>query len=71
MDLLANTKIDFMKLARVLVPVSVVALLASVVLLAVGRLNLGIDFAGGTQLIVKFAAEPEIERIREQVMNIE
>ena len=65
MELLANTKIDFMKYARAMVPVSAVLVLTSTVLLAVGSLNLGIDFAGGTQLIVKFAEEPEIDRIRD------
>ena len=58
MDFLANTKIEFMKYTRVFVPVSVLLALASATLLALGSLNLGIDFAGGTQIIVKFAEEP-------------
>jgi preprotein translocase subunit SecF len=65
MNLLANAKIDFMRLAWVSVPVSALLLVVSVVLLSIVGLNLGIDFAGGTQLVVKFAEEPEIDRIRD------
>ena len=64
MDLLANTKIDFMKYRKVFVTLSAILVTAAVALLSLGSLNLGIDFAGGTQLIVKFAEEPEIDEIR-------
>ncbi len=68
MNFLHDTHIDFMKYRKVFVWVS--ALLLAVGIFAVfvhGDLNLGIDFAGGTQLTVKFRDEPELDRLRELV----
>jgi preprotein translocase subunit SecF len=65
MEFLRDTKIDFMKYRMVFVVVS--AALAVVAILAVfvhGKLNIGIDFAGGTQLTLKFQDEPQIDEIR-------
>lgn len=65
MDILANSNIDFMKYRRQAIIVS--ALLIVVAIFAVffsGRLNLGIDFAGGTQLTVRFQDEPEVDELR-------
>ena len=67
MDLLANTSFDFMGRRRIFVPVSLALMVASAVLLFVGSLNLGIDFVGGTQLIVKFSDLPEIDDLRDQL----
>ncbi len=65
MNLLANTKIDFMKYRKVFVWVSVALLLVAVgELFVIGKLNLGIDFAGGTQLTVKFQEEPDPDQLR-------
>lgn len=65
MDILRETNFDFMKYRRFWVAFSTVVMvlgLASVFFL--DKLNLGIDFAGGTQLTVKFGAAPELERLR-------
>ena len=65
MDILRETNIDFMKYRRFWIAFSTVIMvlgLASVFFL--DKLNLGIDFAGGTQLTVKFGAAPELERLR-------
>ncbi|GMU65308.1 MAG: hypothetical protein AMXMBFR36_15820 [Acidobacteriota bacterium] len=65
MDILRETKIDFMKHRRFWIAFSTVVMvlgLASVFFL--DKLNLGIDFAGGTQLTVKFGDRPELERLR-------
>lgn len=64
MELLANTHIDFMKYRRFFVGVSAVAVVISIVLLLTGSINVGIDFAGGTQLIVRFQERPEIDELR-------
>jgi preprotein translocase subunit SecF len=65
MEFLRDTKIDFMKYRKVFVVVS--AILAIVAIMAVfvhGKLNIGVDFAGGTQLTLKFQGEPQVDEIR-------
>ena len=62
MEFLRDTQIDFMKYRKVFVVVSVI--LAIVAILAVfvhGKLNIGVDFAGGTQLTLKFQEQPQID----------
>lgn len=65
MEFLRDTHIDFMKHRKVFMVVS--AILAVVAILAVfvhGKLNIGVDFAGGTQLTLKFQEEPQTDEIR-------
>lgn len=66
MQFLTNTKIDFMKYRKVFIWVSLAFLAVSVVeIFALTGINLGIDFAGGTQLTVSFQERPEIDRLRD------
>jgi preprotein translocase subunit SecF len=68
MEFFRDTNIQFMKYRRVFVGVSAALLIASVLTVFVGgRLNLGIDFAGGTQLTLKFRQAPEVEELRSVV----
>lgn len=65
MDILRDTNFDFMKYRRFWLAFSTVVMvlgLASVFFL--DKLNLGLDFAGGTQVTVKFGERPELERLR-------
>ena len=65
MDILANSKIDFMKYRRPAIIVSALLILLAVVSVFFGGgPNLGIDFAGGTQLTVRFRDEPEVDALR-------
>jgi preprotein translocase subunit SecF len=65
MEFFRNTSIDFMGVRRVCLAISVVVVAAAVVLLfGLSHLNIGIDFAGGTQLTVKFKDRPDIEQLR-------
>jgi preprotein translocase subunit SecF len=65
MQILHDTHIDFMKYRRFWI-------IVSFILVAVGfyaifgphHLNLGIDFAGGTQITLAFRQEPDLDRIR-------
>lgn len=70
MEFLTHTNIDFMKYRKVFVWVSVTLLvIATLELFFLTGLNLGIDFAGGTQLTVKTreaVAIDEVRRILEQ-----
>ena len=65
MEFFANTKIKFMRLGPTTLAISAVAVLLSLGYLFFGNaLNIGIDFAGGTQLTVKFQESPDIDQIR-------
>ena len=65
MEFFRDSKIQFMKHRRKWVAVSAFFVLVAIFAVFVrGDLNIGIDFAGGTQLNLKFGEEPEIERLR-------
>jgi preprotein translocase subunit SecF len=65
MEFFRDTKIDFMGPRRWMLGLSVLAMAAAVVLLfGMSHLNIGIDFAGGTQLTVKFQEQPDVEQLR-------
>jgi preprotein translocase subunit SecF len=65
MRILANTKIDFMKYRKYWIVFSfAVMALGLVSIFFMKRLNLGIDFAGGTQLTLKFAQAPDVQELR-------
>jgi preprotein translocase subunit SecF len=65
MQFLANTHIDFMKYRKFFVAVSIALLLVCMAeLFALGGLNLGIDFAGGTQMAVRLREAPDVDALR-------
>jgi preprotein translocase subunit SecF len=65
MEFLQETHFDFMKYRRVWVAISVALVILSVVAVFVhGKLNVGVDFAGGTQLTLKFQEPPEVNEVR-------
>ncbi len=65
MELFRDTQIDFMKYRRFFVAVSSVLLIVGIFSVFVhGKLNLGIDFAGGTQLNLKFSEPPAVDELR-------
>jgi preprotein translocase subunit SecF len=67
MDLIpSETRIDFMKYRKFWVVVSLAFVAAAVFAVFVhGKLNLGVDFAGGTQITVKFKQEADLAGLRE------
>ena len=65
MEFFTNSKFEFMRMSPFFLTISAVAFTAAlVVLFGFRQLNLGIDFAGGTQLTVKFQEEPDPAEIR-------
>ncbi len=64
MEFFRDTQIDFMKYRKVFVPISFALLVLGVVSLFMVKLNVGIDFAGGTQLTVAFSEEPAVGELR-------
>ncbi|MFQ5526657.1 MAG: protein translocase subunit SecF [Thermoanaerobaculia bacterium] len=67
MEFFSDSNIPFMRYRRHWVSFSLVLLMLSVGVVWIQKLNLGIDFAGGTQLTLKFAQPTEIERLRDVV----
>ena len=66
-----NTNIDFMKWRNVALILSILATVASLVLVGVRGLNLGIDFVGGQVVRATFAQPVDIEDLRGRVAALE
>jgi preprotein translocase subunit SecF len=65
MELLRDTNIDFMKYRRFWVIVSLALVVIGIFAVFFhGKLNVGVDFAGGTQVSLQFRDRPDIERLR-------
>jgi preprotein translocase subunit SecF len=65
MELLRDTNIDFMKYRKFWIVVSLILVAGGIFSIFVhGNLNVGIDFAGGTQINLKFRERPDVDRLR-------
>ena len=62
-----NTNIDFMRWRNVALVLSILVTIASLVLVGVRGLNLGVDFVGGQMIRVTFAQQVDVERLRADV----
>ncbi len=70
MEFFRDSKIQFMKYRKYWMILSLVLLLISaIVVFGARKLNLGIDFAGGTQLTLKFSEPIEVDRLRDVVAD--
>jgi preprotein translocase subunit SecF len=68
MQFFRDTHIDFMRYRSFWLSVSAVLVVIPFILAAAGHtLNLGIDFAGGTQLTVMFADPPQVDELRQLI----
>ena len=68
MQILHDTHIDFMKYRRFWIIVSfILVFVGFYTIFGPHKLNLGIDFAGGTQITVAFRGQPDLDRIRQVV----
>jgi preprotein translocase subunit SecF len=66
MRLLGKTEIDFLAYRRVAAVLSALVILAGIVSIVLhGGLRYGIDFAGGTQVIVLFSEPPDLDMLRD------
>ena len=65
MELLRDTNIDFMKYRKFWVLVSLALVVMGIFAVFFhGKLNVGVDFAGGTQVTLQFRERPQIDRLR-------
>jgi len=62
-----NTNIDFMKWRNVALVLSIIATVASLVLVGVRGLNLGVDFVGGQMIRTTFTQPVDVEQLRGRV----
>ena len=62
-----NTNLDFMRWRNIAAILSVLAVIASLVVLSIRGLNLGIDFVGGQVVRTTFAQPVQIDQLRSQV----
>jgi len=67
MEILKNPHFDFLSKARYFVAGSLLVILAGVAFIARNGLRYGVEFSEGTQLILKFASTPRVDRIRDAV----
>jgi preprotein translocase subunit SecF len=65
MEILRDTHFDFMKYRNFWIIVSLILVLAGIFFVFIhGNLNVGVDFAGGTQINLQFKDKPQIDRLR-------
>jgi len=65
-----NTNIDFMRWRNVALVLSIIATVASLALVGVKGLNLGVDFIGGQMIRTTFAQPVDVERLRGDVEQL-
>jgi preprotein translocase subunit SecF len=64
MDIVKNTKINWLGMKWIFIAVSLILGTLGLVSILSGGLNLGVDFTGGTLVYVKFKDTPDLEKIR-------
>ncbi len=62
-----NTNLDFMRWRNIALVLSIIATVASLSLVAVKGLNLGVDFVGGQMIRATFAQQVDVEQLRNDV----
>jgi len=68
MRFLRDTHVDFLKYRHIAIGLSLALIVASFASIALhGGLRYGIDFAGGTQVIVVFAEHPDLDTLRDML----
>jgi preprotein translocase subunit SecF len=64
MEILKNPQFDFLGKARWFIAASLVLIGAGLAYMATHGVRYGVEFSGGTELIVKFKGSPQVDRIR-------
>jgi preprotein translocase subunit SecF len=67
MEILKNPNFDFLGKARYFIAGSLLLIAAGLAFIATRGIRYGVEFSGGTQLIVKFQGRPDTDRIRAAV----
>src|ERR1044072_3515261 len=67
MDIFHNTNYDFIRWRWHAIALSLVVVLAGAALMVTRGLPLGIDFSGGTSLVVRFSQPVTLDKVRDAV----
>jgi preprotein translocase subunit SecF len=67
MEILKNPNFDFLGKTRIFVALSLALIVGGVISMASQGVRYGVEFSGGTQLIIKFTQTPQIDAIRSAV----
>jgi preprotein translocase subunit SecF len=67
MEILKNPHFDFLGKARYFIAASLLLIVAGIAFIATRGVRYGVEFSGGTQLIVTFQNPPDTDRIRDAV----
>jgi preprotein translocase subunit SecF len=70
MEIIRNPNFDFIGRAKYFVTLSILLIAASVVWVATGHLRYGVEFSGGTQLVLHFQGAPQTDQIRDAVTRV-
>jgi preprotein translocase subunit SecF len=70
MEIIKNPQIDFLGKAKYFVVLSALLIAAGLAWIWAGHLRYGVEFSGGTQLVLQFQAAPEIDKIRDAVTRV-
>ena len=71
MRIIGDTNIPFLSYRRIALTLSVLVIIAGLAYQFLGPgLNLGIDFAGGTQVTLKFREEPDLGELRSAISDL-
>jgi preprotein translocase subunit SecF len=64
MEFLKNPNFDFLGKTRYFVAISVLAIASGAVYMHQNGIRYGVEFSGGTQIIIQFESQPDIGRVR-------
>ena len=64
MEILRDPHYDFLGKTRILMSLSLVIILTGVIYISQKGVRYGVEFEGGTQLILRFGQAPDIDRVR-------
>jgi preprotein translocase subunit SecF len=71
MELIKNPNFDFLGKAKYFVALSLLIIAAGVAWIWTKGIHYGVEFSGGTQLILQFQNPPEIDKIRDAVSKVD
>ena len=70
MEIIKNPNFDFLSKAKYFVVLSLLLIVAGAAWILTGHLRYGVEFSGGTQLIVHFQNPPDVDKIRDAVEKV-
>jgi preprotein translocase subunit SecF len=70
MEIIKNPNFDFIGKAKYFVMLSIALILGTFAWIATGHLHYGVEFSGGTQLILHFQQTPDTDKIRDAVTRV-